>query len=87
MIQQLGELEKHNTLIFKNDSIVHITMATMNADYKYTLNPDGTINLEPDTHPIRHLILKNNVITTETETPIGIMRITYRKKAHSKRYH
>ena len=79
MIRQLGLIEKHNTLIFKNDSIVHITMAAIDSDYKYTLNPEGTIKLEPDTHPIRHISLKNSVITTETDTPIGKMIIKYKK--------
>jgi len=79
MIRQLGLIEKHNTLIFKNDSIVHITMAAMDSDYKYTLNPEGTISLEPDTHHITHFSLKNSVITTETDTPIGKMIIKYKK--------
>lgn len=79
MIQQLGEIEKHNTLIFKNDSIVHITMSAMDADYRYTINHEGTIDLEPANHNIRHFSHKNGVITTETDTPIGVMKVVYKK--------
>ena len=79
MIRQLGEIEKHNTLIFKNDSIVHITMAAIDADYKYQISNDGTVTLEPADHPISHIVLNQNVIRTETETVIGKMRVTYKK--------
>ena len=79
MIRQLGEIEKHNTLIFKNDSIVHITMAAIDADYLYQISNDGTITLEPANHPISSISLNQNVIQTETETVIGKMRITYKK--------
>lgn len=79
MIRQLGEIEKHNTLIFKNDSIVHITMAAIDADYKYQISNDGTVTLEPADHPISSISLNQNVINTETETPIGMMKITYKK--------
>ena len=79
MIRQLGEIEKHNTLIFKNDSIVHITMAAIDANYLYQISNDGTITLEPANHPISSISLNQNVIQTETETPIGKMRITYKK--------
>ena len=78
MIRQLGEIEKHNTLIFKNDSIVHITMAAINADYHYQISEDGTIILTPHDHLISSISLNQNVINTETETPIGMMRITYK---------
>lgn len=79
MIQQLGEIEKHNTLIFKNDSIVHITMSAMDADYRYNISQEGTINLESADHNIRHFSHKNGVITTETDTPIGVMKVVYKK--------
>lgn len=79
MIRQLGEIEKHNTLIFKNDSIVHITMSAMDADYRYTISQEGTIYLKPADHNIRHFSHKNGVITTETETPIGVMKVVYKK--------
>ena len=85
MIQQLGEIEKHNTLIFKNDSIVHITMAAIDADYKYQISNDGTVTLEPADHPISHIVLNQNVIRTETETVIGKMRVTYKKSNFRKR--
>ena len=78
MIQQLGEIEKHNTLIFKNDSIVHITMAAINADYRYQISDDGTIILTPHDHIISNIKTTANIILTETETPIGTMRITYK---------
>lgn len=35
MIQQIGEQEMNNSLIFKNDSIVNIVMVDMNGDYIY----------------------------------------------------
>ena len=78
MIQQLGEIEKHNTLIFKNDSIVHITMAAIDADYHYQISADGTISLKPSDKLISSITLHQNIIKTETETPIGMMRITYK---------
>ena len=78
MIRQLGEIEKHNSLIFKNDSIVHINMAAINADYHYQISADGTIILTPHDHLISSISLNQNVINTETETPIGMMRITYK---------
>ena len=80
MIQQLGEIERHNTLIFKNDSIVHINMAAIDADYHYQISKDGTISLKPSDHLISNISLNQNVINTETETPIGMMTITYEKK-------
>ena len=79
MIQQLGEIEKHNTLIFKNDSIVHITMAVIDADYHYQISADGTIILTPHDKLISNISLCQNLIKTETETPIGMMKITYLK--------
>ena len=79
MIQQLGEIEKHNTLIFKNDSIVHITMAVIDADYHYQLSADGTIILTPHDKLISNISLCQNLIKTETATPIGMMKITYLK--------
>ena len=79
MIQQLGEIEKHNTLIFKNDSIVHITMAVIDADYHYQLSADGTIILTPHDKLISNISLCQNLIKTETATPIGMMKITYKK--------
>ena len=79
MIQQLGEIEKHNTLIFKNDSIIHINMAAIDADYHYQISADGTIILTPHDHLISHIVLNQNAIKTETETPIGKMRIIYKK--------
>lgn len=79
MIQQLGEIEKHNTLIFKNDSIVHITMAVIDADYHYQLSADGTIILTPHDKLISNISLCQNLIKAETETPIGMMKITYLK--------
>ena len=78
MIQQLGEIEKHNTLIFKNDSIVHINMAAIDADYHYQISADGTIILTPHDHLISNIKTTANIILTETETPIGTMRITYK---------
>ncbi len=80
MIQQLGEIEKHNSLIFRNDSIVHITMAAIDADYHYQLSDDGTIILTPHDKLISSITLHQNIIRTETETPIGMMTITYLKK-------
>ena len=79
MIQQLGEIEKHNSLIFKNDSIVHITMAAIDADYHYQISDDGTITLTPHDKLISHIVLNQNLIKAETETPIGMMTITYLK--------
>ena len=80
MIQQLGEIEKHNSLIFKNDSIVHITMAAIDTDYHYQISDDGTITLTPNDKLISHIVLNQNLIKAETETPIGMMTITYLKK-------
>jgi len=78
MIQQLGEIEKHNTLIFKNDSIVHITMATIDADYQYQISENGTVSLTPDENIT--IMLNHDIIKTETETPIGKMTVTYLKR-------
>ena len=79
MIQQLGEIENQNTLIFKNDRIVHITMAAIDTDYHYQISENGTITLTPHDHLISHVVLNQNAIKTETETPIGKMRIIYKK--------
>lgn len=78
MIQQFGEIEKHNTLIFKNDSIVHITMAAIDADYQYQISENGTVSLTPDENIT--IMLNHDIIKTETETPIGKMTVTYLKR-------
>jgi len=74
MIQQFGEQEIHNTLIFKNDSIVNIVMANMDGDYVYHQN-DNEIFVED-------LIigtLENGKITSKIKTPIGEMTVVYKK--------
>ncbi|MGN0032737.1 MAG: hypothetical protein ACI358_03015 [Candidatus Limimorpha sp.] len=78
MIHQAGILEKQNTLTFRNDSIVHINMGNINADYKYKLDENGTINLEPDTH-ITRIEYDSGTISTEIITPLGKVTISYKK--------
>lgn len=74
MIQQSGEQEMHNSLIFKNDSIVNIVMAEMNGDYIYKLDGNEIIvdNLKIGK-------LENGKIISRIKTPIGEVTIIYKK--------
>jgi len=74
MIQQFGEQEVHNTLIFKNDSIVNIVMLDMNGDYVYYLN-DNEIFVEN----LKIGTLENGKIISKVKTPIGEMIVVYKK--------
>lgn len=75
MIQQIGEQEMHNSLIFKNDSIVNIIMSDMNGDYLYYIDGNEIFieNMKIGT-------LENGKITSKMMTPIGEMTVVYRKK-------
>lgn len=74
MIQQFCEQEVHNTLIFKNDSIVNIVMLDMNGNYLYHLN-DNEIFVDS----LKIGTLENGKITLTIKTPIGEMAVVYRK--------
>jgi len=73
MIQQFGEQEVHNTLIFKNDSIVNIVMLDMNGDYHYKIEGNEIFvdNLKIGT-------LENGKITSKIKTPIGEMSVIFK---------
>lgn len=75
MIQQIGEQEMDNSLIFKNDSIVNIIMVDMNGDYIY--NIEGNDIFVGDQ---KIGTLENRKITSKMMTPVGEMRVVYRKK-------
>ncbi|MCQ2309417.1 MAG: hypothetical protein MJZ78_05490 [Bacteroidales bacterium] len=75
MIQQSGEQEMHNSLIFKNDSIVNIIMSDMNGDYLYYIDGNEIFieNMKIGT-------LENGRIISDIKTPIGGMKVVYKKK-------
>lgn len=43
MISQIGREESKDELIFKNDSVVYIKMASFNGDYQYVINEKSEI--------------------------------------------
>ncbi len=75
MIQQIGEQEMNNSLIFKNDSVVNIVMVDMNDDYIYHI--DGNDIFVED---MKIGTLENGEITSKVMTPIGEMTVIYKKK-------
>lgn len=75
MIQQIGEQEMNNSLIFKNDSVVNIVMVDMNDDYIYHI--DGNDIFVGDQ---KIGTLENGKITSKMMTPIGEMTVIYKKK-------
>ena len=75
MIHQAGEQEMHNSLIFKNDSIVNIIMSDMNGDYIYHIDGNGIF-----VEDMKIGTLENERITSKIKTPIGWMTVVYKKK-------
>lgn len=74
MIQQSGEQEMHNSLIFKNDSVVNIVMSDMNGDYLYYI--DGN---EIFIENMKIGALENGRIISDIKTPIGGMTVVYKR--------
>lgn len=74
MIQQIGEQEMNNSLIFKNDSIVNIVMVDMNGDYNYVLKDN-----EIFVGDMKIGTLENGKITSKVMTPVGEMTVIYKK--------
>ena len=79
MISQLGKEESKDELIFKNDSIVFVKMASYNGDYQYMISENSEISFK-DNDVVKKLgILKENKIYSEQNTAIGKMRIVFIK--------
>ena len=79
MISQLGKEESKDELIFKNDSIVFVKMASYNGDYQYVISENSEISFK-DNDVVKKLgILKENKIYSEQNTAIGKMRIVFIK--------
>lgn len=79
MISQLGKEESKDELIFKNDSIVFVKMASYNGDYQYVISENSEISFK-DNDVVKKLgILKENKIYSEQNTAIGKMRIIFIK--------
>lgn len=79
MISQLGKEESKDELIFKNDSVVFVKMASYNGDYQYVISENSEISFK-DNDVVKKLgILKENKIYSEQNTAIGKMRIVFIK--------
>jgi len=74
MIQQIGEQEMNNSLVFKNDSIVNIVMVNMNDDYNYVLKDN-----EIFVGDMKIGTLENGKINSKVMTPVGEMTVIYKK--------
>lgn len=74
MIQQIGEQEMNNSLIFKNDSIVNIVMVDMNGDYIYHINEK-----EISVGNMKIGTWENGKITSKMMTPVGEMTVIYKR--------
>lgn len=80
MISQFGSEESKDELIFKNDSVVYISMLDYNGDYQYMMNENSEIFLKDKADVNRLGFLKDNKIYSEHNTAIGKMRITFIKE-------
>ncbi len=80
MISQIGREESKDELIFKNDSVVYIKMASFNGDYQYVINEESEICFKGSASDNKKLgILKENKIYSEQNTAIGKMKIIFVK--------
>ena len=79
MISQIGQEESKDELIFRNDSVVFVKMASYNGDYQYVVTEDSEISFK-DNDVVKKLgVLKENKIYSEQNTAIGKMRIVFIK--------
>ena len=79
MISQLGKEESKDELIFKNDSVVFVKMASYNDDYQYVIGENSEISFK-DNDVFKKLgVIKENKIYSEQNTAIGKMRIVFVK--------
>lgn len=82
MIRQLGEMEKNDTLLLKDDGTAHIVMAATQGDFYYVID-NGTIFYDTDStmaSPMKLGTFSHDLITATTQTVIGKMKIEFEKK-------
>ena len=76
LVKQIGEMEKQNTIVIGPDSLLTFNNLEGETQGRMTLSKDGTMTCDGTVFGL----WKEGCIVTRTDSPLGEILVTYRKK-------
>jgi len=76
LVKQMGEMERQNVIVISNDSVLTFKGLEENFQSRISLSGDGTLLRDG----VAFGVWKDGEIVTRTDSPIGEIVVSYRKK-------